>query len=355
MPPTTAKYFDGVSSAPQQVLIEVNEETPEINIYISDFQSKKWILKEIVFEQNEQFLEIRQKSGSLASLKISDNDFINHFLKVADRNGHVGWYFKWIHLSIKVYIAIALTILGLGVLGYIFIIPLIAERAVLVIPEKYDDYLATKFLNDFFIDNKVDTSKTLILHQFASGLKLGNRKPLHFKVVKSGIVNAFALPDGTIIIYTGLLNRMDDYDELAGLIGHEVSHINDRHSMKMLCRNLSGRIFISLIFSDINGLMEVITDNARNLQSLSYSRQFEKQADEQGTDLMIINRINPNGMIKLFTRLKTEEKVTVPVFISTHPMTCNRIQEIQKIIKEKSFVSVNNSKLEKIFRELKKD
>jgi len=171
-------------------------------------------------------------------------------------------------------------------------------------------------------------------------------------VVDSDIVNAFALPDGNIVIYTGLLNRMENYEELAGLIGHEATHVNQRHSLKMLCKNLAGYIFISTLLNDVNGIMAVIVDNAHNLNILSYSRNYEREADREGTDLMIQNSINPYGMIKLFERLEEDSKLTIPELISSHPITDERIQYIQAHISTKEYEERHNDVLSSLFERL---
>ena len=123
--------------------------------------------------------------------------------------------------------------------------------------------------------------------------------------------------------------------------------------MKMLCRNLSGYLFISAVLSDVNGIMAIIGDNVHNLQSLSYSRQFERQADEQGTQLMILNDINPKGMTDLFTRLKSSETVVIPGFISSHPITTDRIVDINRLIQRTPHKFHKNSTLEELFRQVK--
>ena len=59
---------------------------------------------------------------------------------------------------------------------------------------------------------------------------------------------------------------MKSYEELVALIGHEATHVNHRHGMKLLCRDLSGYLFVSAILGDANGIMAVITDNVNSLQ-----------------------------------------------------------------------------------------
>lgn len=344
---TTGVYFDGISSVSQ--LIEVSLDDQQIVFTTNDNQINRWLVTDIHFEHPGNTLEMRLGENQTAFIKITDSEFIQVFIAQLHHSGHIGWYYKVLHLGMKAYISIAVTLLAMIVCGYMFVVPWIAEKAVLIIPEKYDNALANEFLLQYMTENETDSVKTIMLNNFAHELRLDNKKPLHFTVVKSSTVNAFALPDGTIVVYTGLIDLMKNYDELAGLIGHEVVHVNNRHSMKMLCRNLSGYIFISVMFSDVNGIMAVIADNAHNLQSLSYSRQFEKEADEEGTQLMIKNNIDPHGMTLLFSRLKSEEKVDIPAFISTHPMTDDRISYIDKLIKKYPVKQHRNVKLQKLF------
>jgi len=351
---TTGTYFDGLSSVPRHIELCL-EHLPEtvVTFTLDNKVWVKWSINEIQIEHLGNSLEIRHKTERLAFIKVTDEAFIKELISCLSKTGKIGWYYKLLHMGMKAYIVIAICILAGIVGGYLVFIPWIAEKAVLIIPEKYDAVLANKYLTQYMPDNEVDSAKSLILNKFASQLKLENNKPLHFTVLKSTIVNAYALPDGNIIVYTGLLNLMTDYNELACLIGHEVIHVNNRHSMKMLCRNLSGYIFISVMLSDVNGVMAVIADNAHNLQSLSYSRKFEQEADEQGTQLMISNNINPLGMTLLFSRLKSQDKGTVPAFISTHPMTNNRIDDINNLIKQTKHKSLYNAQLEELFSQLK--
>jgi predicted Zn-dependent protease len=192
------------------------------------------------------------------------------------------------------------------------------------------------------------------LNEFARQLTLNNTRDLRFFVVESNVVNAFALPNGNIIIYTGILNKMENSGELAGLIGHEVSHVNNRHSVKTLCRNLAGYLILSALLGDVNGITAIIAENAHNLQNLSYSRQFEREADEQGTAILIQNQIDPQGMTQLFTRLEEEENAfAVPEFISTHPLTQDRIAKINRYIENEVYQTENHPLLDELFQSLK--
>ena len=353
MPKTICIYFDGVSSVPQEIELIFDQNIGVLLFDTATVKANKWDINDIVFEKIGDTLNIQFGNSPVQLIKINDVDFssaLNTYLK---ENGHISWYQKLINLGIKLHIAIALLILGFIVVSYLFIIPWVAEKAVILIPQEYDNEIATIFFNEYVKYSDIDSSKTKALNLFAKQLNLKNTKELRFTVVKSSVVNAFALPDGNIIVYTGLIDLVQEYDELVGLIGHEVAHVNNRHSMKMMCRNLSGYIFISAVLSDVNGIMAVIGDNMHNLQSLSYSRQFERQADYDGFDLMMLNKVNPKGMSNLFVHLQSKQDFSIPAFLSSHPVTNERIDYIQELIQNKSYQADDNPVLNELFKEVK--
>lgn len=350
---TTAVFFDGVSSVPQHLELELNDVLGQI---VFDFPigiAQTWALTDCSIEAVGTVLVIRNNTMLGQYFKVQDQAFIIALNKYLKSNGHLSNYQKLINLGIRTHIALALMILGCIVLIYLFIIPWVGEKSVGLIPLKYDQEMGSNFYNQYCNYNTIDTLKTQELNQFAHQLNLKNTKELKFTVIKANTVNAFALPDGHIIVFTGIIDQMKDYSELVALIGHEVIHVNHRHTMKMICRNLSGYIFISAVLSDINGIIAIIGDNVRNLQALSYSRQFEREADEEGCQLMIDNKVNPKGMVNLFSRLQTTDVLTIPEFLSSHPVTEERLNGINKLIKSNSFPIAEKKGLKEIFEKIK--
>jgi len=349
---TAGKYFDGISSKPQEIELKLDELNDQLRFDTSSCQIN-YAIGDISFEHIGSSLEIRNKIHSRVLIIVNNDDFTAAFISFLKRKGHISLYQRIIRLGFKTHLLIATVILTFIIAGYVLIIPWVGEKAVLLIPVSYDISMGDTFYDQFIINNEIDSTKTEALNSFSRHLQLNNTHKIHFTVIKSSTVNAFSLPDGNIIVFTGLIDLMKNYDELAGLIAHEVSHINNRHSMKMLCRNLSGYLFISAVLSDVNGIMAIIGDNVHNLQTLSYSRQFERQADEQGTNLMIMNGINPTGMVELFTRLHSSEKVVVPAFMSSHPITTDRIVDIKRLIIRTPHHHTFNPNLDKLFRKVK--
>ena len=127
-------------------------------------------------------------------------------------------------------------------------------------------------------------------------------------VVDSEIVNAFAIPGGFIVVYSGILDIMEDERELAALLAHEASHINERHSLRMMSRNLSTYLLLSILTGDVGGFSSVIVDNSNMFSTLSFSRGLEQEADLEGLDLMVKSDIDPQGMVELFKKFASHEE-----------------------------------------------
>lgn len=347
-------YFDGLSSKPHSFDVHFDENVGVFYFEHPIFPSKSIHIDELFVENVGLGINLRNEKNSAHFVKIEDTDFITALNFYLSSNGKLNWYQKLININIKWHISIAFGIMSLIALFYIVVIPWIGEKSVYIIPPSYDDEIGSTFYQEYLKYNAIDSVKTADLNHFAKKLKLKNSKCINITVIESSAINAFALPDGNIIIFTGIIDQMESYDELVGLISHEVVHINERHSMKMLCRNLSSYLFISAVLSDVNGLMAIISDNVHNLNSLSYSRQFERQADIDGLRIMIYNQVNPKGMKKLFTRLKSEADYLLPEFLNSHPLTTERLAYIEDFINSTQYQTKENYELIDIFNNIKK-
>jgi len=348
-------YFDGRSSVPQDIVVYFDKLKGRFIFEGATALHKEWNTKEVNFEFLENGLQIeKQGENTIEILKIIDQVFIEEIKKYRKENKLENWYEQLINKGLKIHLVFAAVIFVLIGLTYVYVIPWVGEKSVALIPESYDTTLGNTFLNENMLFTDKDVSKTKTLNAFAKELQLNNTKPLQFIFVDDNLVNAFALPDGTIIVYAGIVDRMENYDELVALLGHESAHVNNRHSMKMLCRNLSGYLFISAILGDANGIMAVLGENVNSLQSLSFSRKFEQEADREGFKILIKNKVNPKGMSNLFKRLQEDQNSVIPEFLSSHPVTEERINNSNKWTRNTNFAEKENKKLTNLFNELKK-
>lgn len=162
-------------------------------------------------------------------------------------------------------------------------------------------------------------------------------EPWHysFTVLQSSQVNAFALPGGPMFFFTGILDKLKTEDELAGVIGHELTHVRKQHWANMEASALRRRIFITLglIFLHVNYFGTQLADLADQVYTLQYSRGDEGQADEGGFNAMTAAGYNPQGMIDLF-QLFEKLGSSGPEFASDHPSDNHRIQHIQDLMKK---------------------
>jgi predicted Zn-dependent protease len=350
---TTAKYFDGQSSVADQISLFITEQSNELCLQWASSSSIVWDIADLEIEQYGNYLEIRNKRFSGAVLQIDDEVFLKNFLEIMKRKNQIDLHHRILSIGFPKIVGIALAILGVIVLAYVYVLPPVAEKAAELLPESFDSYLGDTFMESFYIENTVDSAQTAYLNDFAAHIDFENTKTLHFLVIKSAEVNAFALPNGQIVVYTGILEKLQNSNELAAVLAHEAVHVNSRHSIKMLCRDLASYLLISLIFSDVNGIMAILADNAQELHALSYSRKFENESDEKGLNILMNNHINPTGMVQLFELLEKEEKIAIPKIISTHPPTNERKESMQEIIARSEYTVISNHTIDSIFSQLK--
>lgn len=142
-------------------------------------------------------------------------------------------------------------------------------------------------------------------------------------VADSDMVNAFAAPGGVVVIHRGLLEKAGSGDEVAAVVAHEIQHVLGRHGMKSLLRSLSGSLLLGTLFgyADIDAIASVTVE----LSQRAYSRDHERDADEQGRALMKAVGANPGALATFFERLQNEPSASIPPLLSTHPGHDERI------------------------------
>lgn len=158
-----------------------------------------------------------------------------------------------------------------------------------------------------------------------------------FDVIDGNEVNAFALPGGPMFVYTGLLDKMKTEDELAGVIGHELTHVRREHWAYQYRDEQARSLGISLIMTvlrvndTLSGLIDLSADV---LVNLPYSRGHENEADDGGFQMVADAGYNPQGMADLFKMLKESSRDKPPEFLSTHPADEARIARIESKVKD---------------------
>ena len=166
-----------------------------------------------------------------------------------------------------------------------------------------------------------------------------------FHIIPDPTPNAFALPGGYIYITTGLLPIIKSEDELACIIGHEIIHSNNRHTIRQLRKSIFPKLLevpgnlLGIINKNIGALINAPITTSNSLLFASYSRKYETEADEEGIKLAAKAGYNPEAMISSLTRLSevveiatgSEEKKS---YFNDHPYTPTRAKNIREEISD---------------------
>lgn len=173
-----------------------------------------------------------------------------------------------------------------------------------------------------------------------------------FTIIEDPTLNAYALPGGAIVIHSGLIEQATDVNEVAGVLAHEISHVTRRHHIRGIVGKMGSFMLIRGIIGDITGLSGELIAIGSTLESLKYTRDYEREADDSGWELMLKANLDPRGMISFFEKLQHEHgDMEVASFMSTHPGTAERIQTL----KEKSLANKSFDEIDINFEQFKTD
>lgn len=348
----SANYFDGKSSRTYQATIYPNSSSWRI-VYEDELLGKKevsWIVNNI--KKSEVYTKglVTFSYGNtfpFQKIESSDAEFINYISKseLGNINSKID---TWLHKSTTKSITLLLAVIvSFTALMYFFIIPTIAVSFAKNLPKQrvveFGNYVFRVLSNNLEIDEKQSQN----LQDFVDAMELKNEFPLTVYVANEDQMNAFALSGGKFVIYSGLLEKIQNEHQLAALIGHEVSHIEKRHVLKNVARSLSGAIFMSVLLGDVSGATSILGENAHKMVELSHSRSLEKEADVVGLEILDNNNLDQHGMPELFQILKDESPIDVPTFLSSHPMLKDRIEYTKKVAEKQRKISENRILKEK--------
>lgn len=140
-------------------------------------------------------------------------------------------------------------------------------------------------------------------------------------IKNDSVLNAFCTPGGYIFIYTGIIKYLDNEDDFAGVLGHEIGHAALRHSTDGLIKQYGVSFLLSALGGDKSQLAQIVA----NLTLLKYSRCHETQSDEYSVALLSKTKYKCNGAASFFEKIGSSG---TPAFLSTHPDPGDRVVNI---------------------------
>lgn len=193
-----------------------------------------------------------------------------------------------------------------------------------------------------------DEEKTAYIRSVGERLIAQLDNPLfeyQFHLVPDMSPNAFALPGGHLYVTTGLLPILESEDELACIMGHEIIHSNNRHSIKQLKKSILPRLLevpgnlLGVVSKDLGALFNAPIQTSNALLAASYGRKHETEADDQGVILAAKAGYNPNALVSSLTRLSRTIEVATDnqeqkSYFNDHPYTPDRTRHIEEEISD---------------------
>lgn len=169
--------------------------------------------------------------------------------------------------------------------------------------------------------------------------------PYSFRGVNAAYVNAYAFPGGSIAVTRGILIELRNEAELSALLGHEIGHVNARHTAEQMSKGALTNAFIGGIATFAGTQIPGLDSLASQLGMLGagallahYSRDNERQADALGLEYMVKAGYNPNGFVELMNILRSTSKrepSAIELMFSTHPMSDERYNTAVQTVQTK--------------------
>lgn len=350
-----ASYYPSLHAEPLEATVLATEDNITIGYRLENgiTQTVKWDMRELTasFEISQQATKVVTKNEQGSKLIINGKQAAD-FIAEAQVEHSKPWHKKNKTKDWSRNLLIFLGISGTLVIAYFLLVPWLSEKLASTISIKTEEGFGNAVYEALNEATQEDKEASILLNDFFREMKVQTEYNIKITVVNSDIVNAFALPGGHIVVYSALLNELETYPELAALLSHEFTHVNNRHSTKSVFRQLGSRIFLGLLFGKFGSVTSVLVDQADKFKSLKYSRSLEKEADMEGLNILGERKIDPEGFVRLFQQLKASSPASaLPEFIASHPDIDNRISYIREASANKPVEE--NTGLKVIFEKLK--
>jgi Zn-dependent protease with chaperone function len=343
---TGATYLDGVQPKPRLGRLVYDAANKELHFYEMEpeTQTEKFLLSldknhayEIRTRAKEQLIEWRVKGNYTSALiVISDLKFTRLVRDKYLSHKNIFWRYAtyvWSESFGRVIVALAVAMAITGIGAHFFM-----ENSYHLIPDTWDKKIgdqAEAGLKEFgTVCASPETVRNLkkFLPYF---IQHGTPHQYDIQILNSPVENAFALPGGKITVFSQTVQKAADYEELAGILAHEVGHVERRHGMQQLSQYMTLRLILTLAFgmTDDATVLSYAADAGALLLLLKNSRDHERDADAYAARKLLEAGISSKAIRSFFERINKDYKSEVskvPDFILTHPADEDRIRFFER-------------------------
>jgi predicted Zn-dependent protease len=162
-----------------------------------------------------------------------------------------------------------------------------------------------------------------------------------FKTVDDPTVNAWCMPGGKVVFYTGIIDLADNEGQIAAVMGHEIAHAVARHGNERMSQGMAAQLGVSSIQvalsqnpNTTNQIFMQAAGIGTQVGMLKFSRNHESEADKMGLIFMAMAGYNPQEAVKFWELMSAASQGAPPEFLSTHPSHDRRIADLQDFMPE---------------------
>ena len=331
-------YFDGETPERHPVTVMV---TPEGLVVAGTDDAEDWWLytdiRQTMGAHSDEPAHFERGGTPAEVLVVDDSSILDAIRDIAPTHGRRFVTPGWRRRRTRLALGLGLVALATAIVAFVKGVPLLAANVAERIPVSWEEQLGKQVVeqltaaHDVCTDSLVGASLDAMVGQLAEAA--ASPYEWDVRVVQADAVNAFAAPGGYLVVFSGLLERSERPEQVAGVLAHEMQHVLNRHGTEALLRRVPLRLLLGAFTGDAaawGGALESIA----NVGMLRYRQRDEAEADRTGVALLRAARIDPHGLVEFFEILE-DEGVKVPEllsYLSTHPDTRARIETIEGLI-----------------------
>jgi Zn-dependent protease with chaperone function len=332
-----ARWFDGQTAQSRTADVELAADG--LVVTSGSGESRRWRFDELVLVRGSASgepvqLERRGVPGVPPEVLVVDDGRFMGRLRAALPSGSRLTHAGGVRMTARFLFALVAGAVAVIVVAYVWAIPAFSRFAADRVPAQWERRFGDGVVASFAPPERrvpagVVREPAARIHAQLSAAAEGRARDSRLIVLQDGLVNAFAVPGGTIVVTTGILGTLDDSDELAAVIAHELGHIAAHHPMRSVVRQLSLGALMGLVAGDQSALSGALR-TAGELGGLAYSRDDERAADDAAIALLARVGRPPDALARALENLARTERGEVGLsFLSTHPAPRDRIDRIR--------------------------